>query len=54
MQPWKLVARLSKDSRRTVSVLNIGCMYNRGDDQPLGVGQDMAFASFDFLARVKA
>ena len=36
----------------TVAVLDIGCMDHGIDQEAIGIGQDMAFASLDLLAGV--
>jgi hypothetical protein len=46
------VPDLEQDCRRPVAVLDIGGMDDDTDQESAGIGQDVTFAPFDFLARV--
>ena len=43
-----------KDVGRTVTILNVRRMDDGTNQEALGIGDDMALASFDFLARIIA
>src|SRR3546814_3059960 len=51
-QPWKAVDDFTQDQRRAVAVLNVGGMDHRMYQIALGVGEDVALAALDLLARV--
>src|SRR3546814_3374354 len=53
-QPWKAVDDFTQDQRRAVAVLNVGGMDHRMYQIALGVGEDVALAALDLLARVIA
>src|SRR3546814_3594140 len=53
-QPCKAVDDFTQDQRRAVAVLNVGGMDHRMYQIALGVGEDVALAALDLLARVIA
>src|SRR3546814_8008192 len=53
-QPWKAVDDFTQDQRRAVAFLNGGGMDHRMYQIALGVGEDVALAALDLLARVIA
>lgn len=53
-QPREGLADAGKDIRRTVAILDIGGVNDGPDQQALRVSNDVALATFDLLARVKA
>ena len=53
-QPGVGLADCGQEFRCPVTVLNIGGMDDGGDQQPIGIGQKMAFAPLDALASIVA
>jgi hypothetical protein len=51
-QPGEAGADLGQDVGRAVAILDIGRMDQGGDQQTAGVGEDVALAALDLLARV--
>ncbi len=43
-----------QDGDGAIAVLNTGAMNHQGDHETIGVGNDMALAALDLLARIKA
>ena len=50
----KQMAELAKEDLRAIPVLHAGRADMDPWEQPLGIGQEVAFAPFDFLSRVEA
>ena len=48
------MADAGEDIRRAVTVLDIGCVIERSDQQALRVGDDVTLPALDLLACVKA
>jgi site-specific DNA recombinase len=53
-QPGERMADRRQQRRRAVAILDVGCVHVGRDQQPVGIGQDMALAAFDLLAGVVA
>ena len=50
----KQMAELAKEDLRAIPVLHAGRSDMDAEEQALGIGQEVAFAPFDFLSRVEA
>ena len=50
----KQMAEQTAQDLRAIPVLHAGRAYMEPQKQPLGIGQEVAFAPFDFLSRVEA
>ena len=50
----KQMAEQTEQDLRAIPVLHAGRAHMDPEEQPLGIGQEVAFAPFDFLARVEA
>ncbi len=53
-QPWEAVDDPGQHQRRSIAILDIGRMDHGMNQVALGIGQDMALAALDLLARVIA
>ena len=53
-QPGKRAAHGGEQQRRAVTVLDVGAMHDRGDEQSHRIDQQMALVAVDLLASVKA
>src|SRR4029077_231514 len=51
-QPWEEIADRSQQVGRTVSILDVGTVYLRANQMTVGIGNDVALAPVDLLARV--
>jgi hypothetical protein len=49
-QPGEPIVRFGEDSRGAVTVLDVGCMDERGHEEAFGIREDMPFASLHLLA----
>ena len=49
-QPWETVADARQHIGRAVAILDVGSVNDGTNQKALGIGQDMALASLDFLA----
>ncbi len=52
-QPGKGRADRSQQWHRAVAVLDLGAVNHGGDEEPTGVGEDVALAPLDQLARIE-
>ena len=51
-QPWEEIADRSQQVGRTVSILDVGTVDLRANQVTVGIGNDVALAPVDLLARV--
>lgn len=53
-QPWIELADRSEDLDGTVPILDVGLVHLQADEVAVGIGDDVALATLDLLARIKA
>ena len=53
-QPWPSVPDGFQEIRSAVAILNIGTMHHEADHQPECIDNDVALATLDLLASIKA